>query len=294
MRCHEVVDLFPPMIPSEREALQKDIELKGVRMPIVTWRGKVIDGRNRLAVCEDLGIDDFPVEEFDGSEEEMLAHVVSLNMSRRQLNSGQKAVVGVDLGVYRERLGDVELSGGQRTIELIASELGTNRQYMYDAEKLREKDKDLYEQVRRGEIKLTAAMKALDKLDQAHDVEDDVEKLEPSQKQKADEVVDGKGDPVPPKFHDAFKEVSNYKYALEQIKELSKTVEGIAVREEGSAYLDVSNIAGHLNSLMQVLKSSMPYAICPYCEGKGQGCDACKDVGYVTKTIWDYAPEEMK
>ena len=295
MKCHDVVDLFPPMIPSEREALAKDIQEKGVRMPIIIWRGKVIDGRNRLQVCEELGIDDYPIEEFDGSEAEMLAHVISLNMSRRQLNSGQKAIVGVDLGLYRERIGSIELEAGQKTVDVIAEELGTNRQYMYDAEKLRKADKDLYEQVRRGEVKLWSAIRAVGKLTKADAPEDDVEQTGASEKQKAVDVVDAQQNPVPPMYQDAFRERDNFKYAIEMVKELGKVIDGIAAREEGSAYLDVDNCTAHLDSITRVLKSSMPHMICPYCEGKANlGCTACKDTGYVNKTIYDHAPDEMK
>ena len=289
MKLHSVVDLFPPMSPSEKEVLRNDISQKGVRMPIVVWRGKIIDGRNRYEACKHIGLDDYPVEEFDGSEEEMLAHVVSLNMSRRQLNSGQKAAVGVELGVYRSKLGDGAKTGdnGKRVIELIAEELGTNRQYLYDAEKLRDKDADLFNQVRLGEITLSAATKALTKM------EDDVDEVEETKPPSGSgSSINHKGDDVPAQFSPAFAERENFKYAIEMIKEAAVVVSDIAARGVGSAHLDVGEITSYVSSMVRSLEESMPHAVCPYCQGAG--CEACKDIGWVNKQLYSDAPKELK
>lgn len=64
----------------------------------------LIDGRNRLRACVEAGVD--VVHEALGahySEEMILDLIVSLNMARRQLNPGQRAMVGIE---YEARLAE--------------------------------------------------------------------------------------------------------------------------------------------------------------------------------------------
>ena len=260
-----------------------------MRVPLVLWNGKIIDGRNRYEACQELGIDEFEIEEFEGSEDEMVEHVVSLNMSRRQLTSGQKAVVGVELGVYREKLkGGATAEDGKRVIEIIADELGTNRQYLYDAEKLKKKDSDLFDQVRRGELTLSAAMKTLEKLLAAENGEDVSAPVKP------ETPVDHFGKEVPKAFEQTFAERETFKYAVGLIREAKKAVESIVERGLATAWLDASGVKAGFSSVDTALKTSMPHALCPYCEGAGGKCEPCKGHGWVNRPIYDYAPEEKK
>jgi hypothetical protein len=55
------------------------------------------------------------------------------------------------------------------------------------------------------------------------------------------------------------------------------------------------NKSEHLNSLIRDLKGTRPYSVCPYCKGTpGNGCKGCNRTGWVTKTTWDGAEEELK
>jgi ParB-like chromosome segregation protein Spo0J len=71
--------------------LKADIEANGLREPIWVFDSKIIDGRNRYRVCQELGIEpDF--REWDG-EGDLLAFVVSLNLHRRHLDTSQRAMI---------------------------------------------------------------------------------------------------------------------------------------------------------------------------------------------------------
>lgn len=284
MRFHKVVDLFPPMSKVERENLKRDIKAKGLKTPIWIWKGMVIDGRNRLDVCEDLGIEEFEIEEFEGTEEEMVEHVMSLNMSRRQLNSGQKACIGVELGVYRKNLDSGE-SGDtdKRLIERIAEELGTNRQYLYAAEKLKGKQPELFALVRVGEMSLSAATKAMKKLEgtEGSDVAEDTQKA-------AQGSCDHTGSEVPDEFREHFEARESFLYLIAQLKTCRSAVEELAKKKKGTAWMDAPEITAYLSSAVQGLKSSMPHQVCPYCDGTK--CGACKETGYVNHLIAETAP----
>lgn len=287
MRFHKVVDLFPPMSKVERENLKRDIEAKGLKTPVWIWKGMVIDGRNRLECCEELGLNEFEIEEFEGTEQEMVEHVMSLNMSRRQLNSGQKACIGVELGVYRGNLEDGK-SGDtdKRLIERIAEELGTNRQYLYAAEKLREKQPELFSLVRLGEMSLSAASKALKKLE-AGEQDDSDDSSEGSQK-PGQPASDASGNEVPDDLKKHFEARESFLFLVAQLKTCKAAVEELAAKKAGTAFLDVPEITAYLSSAMAGLKAAMPHEVCPHCDGSG--CGACKDTGYVNSMIAEMAP----
>jgi hypothetical protein len=111
---HPCADVFPMMSEAELEALAADIKANGLRHSIVLSDGgphpSVLDGRNRLAALERLGIqiraDDEMAERvrqagvqlhcwlFDvyrGAPETAAAFVISANIRRRHLTKEQQA-----------------------------------------------------------------------------------------------------------------------------------------------------------------------------------------------------------
>src|ERR1035437_3123403 len=90
---HPLVEIFPPMERTAFAAFVRDIQEYGVREPITTYRGQILDGRNRFLACQQLGIE-CPTREYEGNAEDMLSFVVSLNLQRRQLSESQLALVG--------------------------------------------------------------------------------------------------------------------------------------------------------------------------------------------------------
>ena len=59
-------DAAIPLSKEKFEELKADIKRRGCLVPIVTWKGTIVDGHNRYAICKELGIDFETVEqEFD-------------------------------------------------------------------------------------------------------------------------------------------------------------------------------------------------------------------------------------
>lgn len=90
MEFHPFANLFPMMQGEAFDALKADIAEHGVREPIVSFGGKILDGRNRYQCARELGLD-FLTVEFAGDDP--LAFVISHNLHRRHLTESQRASI---------------------------------------------------------------------------------------------------------------------------------------------------------------------------------------------------------
>lgn len=96
---HPIADLFPMMSPSEFAQLKEDIRVHGQREYIVVWRNQLVDGRNRLKACEELGIEPLISELMD--ETDPVQYALSLNLHRRHLTPSQLAMIAEKVrGIY--------------------------------------------------------------------------------------------------------------------------------------------------------------------------------------------------
>lgn len=95
-------DLFPMIGQDEYEALKLDIQEHGQREPILLVDGEIIDGRNRLRACNELGIDPIYRQLTAAEAGDVFALVMSLNFHRRHLKPHEK---GAALAAFMERVG---------------------------------------------------------------------------------------------------------------------------------------------------------------------------------------------
>ncbi len=112
---HPAAELFPMMTDVEFEGLKEDIRQHGQRDDIMIWNGQLVDGRNRLRACNELGIEPSFCQMSD--ELDPVAWVLSHNLHRRHLTTAQRAMVATKLATLR----DGEKKDG-RTIVLAQSE----------------------------------------------------------------------------------------------------------------------------------------------------------------------------
>ena len=84
--------LLPALSPDDYAALEEDIIARGVLVPVeYDEDGNILDGHHRVAICESLGLVDWPRFVRKGlSEEDKRAHARALNLSRRHLTTAQK------------------------------------------------------------------------------------------------------------------------------------------------------------------------------------------------------------
>jgi hypothetical protein len=90
---HPIADLFPPMSADELEMLIADVNEHGLGEVITLHRdGRILDGRHRGQVCDNLGIEIPPemIKTFEGSDEEALAFALSKNWFHRHLSQQER------------------------------------------------------------------------------------------------------------------------------------------------------------------------------------------------------------
>ena len=93
---HPFALAIPPMTEREREQLRASIERDGVKVPIVIYQKKILDGRNR-GYFASVFHKPVRIEEFEGTEEQARRYVAILNLHRRHLSSAQQSLVAINL-----------------------------------------------------------------------------------------------------------------------------------------------------------------------------------------------------
>jgi hypothetical protein len=83
---HPIAALFPDLLPSDFAALVEDIRQRGVKVPILVYRGQILDGRQRYRACQQLNRP-CPTQEWNGRDPWL--EVQSRNLMRRHLSKDQ-------------------------------------------------------------------------------------------------------------------------------------------------------------------------------------------------------------
>lgn len=174
MKTHPVANLFPMLADGELADLAADIKANGLRLPIVTWQGQIIDGRNRLAACKLAGVEPQTVD-FTGADP--VKYIVSTNLKRRHLSDGQRGALAVELepwfaepakgrqlaGLKQGTKRPVPASGPERETgdarDQAAALAGTSGRTLSRCKTVKEADPDAFDQIKAGTLTPTAAIR---------------------------------------------------------------------------------------------------------------------------------------
>lgn len=144
---HPAAELFPLLEGPDFDALVADIREHGLREPGKRDpEGRLLDGRNRMRACEIAGIP-FDVVEVDLNGSDPVAYVVSMNVKRRNLTAGQRAIAAAHAW---ELLRTSPVRGKGRTAARLAADFGIGRESVERARALVAKAPDLAERVKGG------------------------------------------------------------------------------------------------------------------------------------------------
>ena len=93
----EFQSLIPPLTDDEYKRLEKSILSEGVRDPIITWNGTIIDGHNRYRICDEHGIEFRQVEREFASRDAAKIWIIENQFGRRNLSKYDRSVLALQL-----------------------------------------------------------------------------------------------------------------------------------------------------------------------------------------------------
>jgi ParB-like chromosome segregation protein Spo0J len=160
---HPLCALFPRMAGNEFAALVADIKANGLRQPIITHNGMILDGGNRYEACLQAGVKP-TMQEYKG--ENLVTFVMSANFHRRHLSHGQQAAIvasATDWANAQAHGGDRKVDQGTlaslETVKDRAALSGAGTTAQKQADKLARENPEVAKQVAKGEKSLYQAVK---------------------------------------------------------------------------------------------------------------------------------------
>ena len=158
---HPYADLFPMMDKKALTKLTASIRGHGLDEPIITFEGKVLDGRNRQAACSDAQVKP-TYDEYTGDD--ALDFVLRKNLHRRQLQTSQRAIIAARMATLKQggdhKSGDFKASNDGLKITDAAKTLSVSPKTVERAKTvLASGDDELIGAVESGEISASAAAK---------------------------------------------------------------------------------------------------------------------------------------
>lgn len=323
--------VFPLPSPEEYAAIKEDVIQRGFIHPAVHWEDAkgdswLIDGRTRDRIASELekagikrsadGKDIKLVRvNYHGTEADAVRYVRSLNLTRRALDSSQKAAAAVLAGdLYRRYkakedgvdLTDVEAEDEGDMASRVAKEAGTNRAYVFQCQRLHKKHPHLLQAVLAGLYKVTEATKRATRIEAGLPEEEPEGGIEPvevdPEKPNGEVILDGLRNPVEPdliatfRFRNTVKEVrKSINTAIEAVRE---ACEGI-----GAKNVSFQAVKADANNVVRHLEDHQPHAPCPHCSGTGKEgdpenpeklCGHCKGRRFLDRIQWGQVPAELR
>jgi hypothetical protein len=166
--------LIPPLTTEERAQLEANILRDGSRDALVVWNGVLLDGHHRYDICTTHNIPYRTVEQPCADRDAAKLWILQHQLGRRNLNDFQRAELAIQVHPLLAKqaearrlstlkqgehlpLASKEANGGKTSTKLAAL-AGISKQGMERSICLHKRGSpELQEQVRRGEIALSAA-----------------------------------------------------------------------------------------------------------------------------------------
>ena len=183
---HPLANIFPRMSDEEFKALVDDIRANGLRQPITTYQGQILDGRHRYDAAKQAGREltdkDF-VELKPGDDP--LKFVISQNVQRRHLNESQRAIIAAEIANLQKGANQHTIVGSSIDLPTAAKMLNVGEASVKRARKVFDKAApEIVEQIRQGKTRVGAVSPTVLKKPQADQVKALAEEKAKKEKKK--------------------------------------------------------------------------------------------------------------
>lgn len=278
MECHEICDMLPRIDAKELFELAQDIKKNGQQQPILLLDGKILDGRHRYLACQQAQV--VPVfKEYAGSLSPADL-VVAMNIRRRHLSASQRAMLATSFAKLHHGQNQMRNIAHPPSQTEAAQELNVSRRAVQDARVVADgASPNLRQAVVDGVVPVHAAAAKVRAERKATAAKPSPAKAAPVEDQRIKFIADKAAE------FEAFLDIASELSALRK-----RTLD--ACKMPLGAFINSQQVASLFDDLIFQLRSSKPVAVCPYCGG--DGCKVCRKQGWVTKTLFENAPRELK
>lgn len=159
----ELSTVFPSFQGDEEFThLVNSIKSDGLLEPIVIWQGKIVDGRHRHLACKEARVQpEYTYLPDDWSLDKVKNRVVALNVLRRHLTTGQRALVAAALATMTSGTRtDLQPNANLQEVKSnkqAAEQLNVSERTVNTAKNIKNDAPDLAEKVNKGQMSLHAA-----------------------------------------------------------------------------------------------------------------------------------------
>jgi N6-adenosine-specific RNA methylase IME4 len=175
MKAHEYAKLFPMATDEEIQNMADDIKQRGLLNPIIVLDDEILDGRNRHKACELAGV--IPkFKKYTGKD--ALGDVVSWNLHRRQMTTGQRAALAVEMKPMFEKLAKDRMMAGKKSepcaengqgskpihsAVMAGKAVNVGKTAVKQAEAVKKASPEIFEKVKEGKMTLSDATRDIKK-----------------------------------------------------------------------------------------------------------------------------------
>jgi ParB-like chromosome segregation protein Spo0J len=105
----ELESLIPPLSNEEFKQLERNILEEGIREPLITWNGILIDGHNRYRIAQEHDMNYETLEKEFENINRVKEWMINNQFGRRNLSNYQRSVLALQLeDVFREKAKEIK------------------------------------------------------------------------------------------------------------------------------------------------------------------------------------------
>ena len=294
--------LFPsllrPLTDSERQSLKNSIRKSGVEVAVVVDEDDgIIDGGNRATIAEEVGLKNIRTDMRKGlTAEQKIQLALDLNDARRHLSGTDRKQIKKDTP---RLIAEALKANPEKANTVIAEEVGADdktvgavRIHLESTSEIPKLEKTIGKD---GRARTTSPRKRErepgedDDLYDQKDADKEAKRRESSKpKPKAQDAT---GRTIPDCVKDVFgdtcltESIADIEEAarltLRAHERLKRKIQYYPFAHVKDAFDSLADAEHALQLAADSIKPGQPHAVCPDCEGKGEGCKTCRFGGHL-------------